>query len=88
MPVGSTFKSNISESLTGGEVKALDSEISRRILAGAINYRAMRGDPVPCSLRSNGTYSSFQFCQGHAHTNPYRRGCSSITRCRGGGPGG
>ncbi|KAG2411290.1 hypothetical protein I3760_07G020900 [Carya illinoinensis] len=91
MPVGSTFKSNISESLTGGEVEALeslDSEISRRILAGTIAYRAMRKDPVPCSLRSNGTYSSYQFCQGHARANPYRRGCCSITKCRAGRPGG
>jgi len=81
MPVGSTCKGTISECLTGGKVE-LDSEISRRILAGTIGYRAMRQDKVPCSQRSNGTYSSYQICHGHGNGNPYRRGCCSITRCR------
>ncbi|KAF5454080.1 hypothetical protein F2P56_023772 [Juglans regia] len=78
MPVGSTCKGTISECLTGGEVE-LDSEISRRILTGTIGYRALRQDKVPCSKRSNGTYSSYQICHGYKG-NPYRRGCSPITR--------
>ncbi|KAG6702217.1 hypothetical protein I3842_07G021700 [Carya illinoinensis] len=48
-----------------------------------IGYGALHRDTVPCSRRSNGTYSSYQICRGHGHANPYGRGCCAITRCRG-----
>ncbi|KAG6646638.1 hypothetical protein CIPAW_07G021200 [Carya illinoinensis] len=87
MPIGSTCKGTKSECLNGGEVKLDSGIIIRRILVGTIGYRALhKGDKVACSRRSNGTLSSYQICQGHGQANPYRRGCCSITRCRG-GPG-
>ncbi|KAE8711525.1 Protein RALF-like 22 [Hibiscus syriacus] len=59
----------------------LDSEISRRILQTTryISYGALRGDTVPCSRRG----ASYYNCQPGAQANPYNRGCSRITRCRG-----
>ncbi|XP_030959838.1 protein RALF-like 33 [Quercus lobata] len=65
----------------GEEEFDLDSEISRRILAtsGYISYGALQRNTVPCSKRG----SSYYNCQAGAQSNPYSRGCSAITRCRG-----
>ncbi|KAI4372280.1 hypothetical protein MLD38_010529 [Melastoma candidum] len=59
----------------------MDSEISRRILATTkyISYGALQRDTVPCSRRG----ASYYNCQAGASGNPYTRGCSAITRCRG-----
>ncbi|CAJ1941018.1 unnamed protein product [Sphenostylis stenocarpa] len=58
----------------------MDSETSRRILAGTsyISYGALRRNTVPCSRRG----ASYYNCRPGAQANPYRRGCSAITRCR------
>lgn len=58
----------------------MDSETSRRILAGKtyISYGALRRNTVPCSRRG----ASYYNCRPGAQANPYSRGCSAITRCR------
>ncbi|TKY54150.1 RALF 33 [Spatholobus suberectus] len=58
----------------------MDSETNRRILAGRsyISYGALRRNTVPCSRRG----ASYYNCRPGAQANPYRRGCSAITRCR------
>ncbi|KAJ4776018.1 Rapid alkalinization factor [Rhynchospora pubera] len=57
------------------------SESNRRILAssGYIGYDALRRDSTPCSQRG----ASYYNCRPGAQANPYSRGCSAITRCRG-----
>ncbi|KAL9450430.1 hypothetical protein AB3S75_012218 [Citrus x aurantiifolia] len=59
----------------------LDSEINRRILATNkyISYGALQRNSVPCSRRG----ASYYNCQNGGQANPYHRGCSAITRCRG-----
>nr|WFF64134.1 RALF-like protein 33 [Medicago sativa] len=58
----------------------MDSESNRRILAARryISYGALRRNTVPCSRRG----ASYYNCRPGAQANPYRRGCSAITRCR------
>uniref|UniRef100_A0ACD5W072 Uncharacterized protein n=1 Tax=Avena sativa TaxID=4498 RepID=A0ACD5W072_AVESA len=54
----------------------------RRLLqdgSGYIGYDALRRDSVPCSQRG----ASYYNCQPGAEANPYSRGCSAITQCRG-----
>ncbi|CAO2185084.1 unnamed protein product [Urochloa humidicola] len=54
----------------------------RRVLQGGsgyIGYDALRRDNVPCSQRG----ASYYNCQPGAEANPYSRGCSAITQCRG-----
>ncbi|KAI4295183.1 hypothetical protein MLD38_040563 [Melastoma candidum] len=65
----------------GSEEFLMDSEISRRILATTryISYGALQRDTVPCSRRG----ASYYNCKPGASGNPYSRGCSAITRCRG-----
>ncbi|KAK1317654.1 Rapid alkalinization factor [Acorus calamus] len=60
---------------------AMDSEINRRILAtrSYISYGSLKRDSVPCSRRG----ASYYNCRPGAQANPYSRGCSRITRCRG-----
>ncbi|CAL4891825.1 unnamed protein product [Urochloa decumbens] len=62
----------------GGSASA---ESHRRVLAGRgyISYGALRRDNVPCSRRG----ASYYNCRPGAQANPYHRGCSRITRCRG-----
>ncbi|XP_020158705.1 rapid alkalinization factor [Aegilops tauschii subsp. strangulata] len=62
--------------LTGGDA------VARRVLQsgnGYISYGALRRDNVPCSVRG----SSYYNCRPGGQANPYSRGCSAITRCRG-----
>ncbi|XP_062183046.1 rapid alkalinization factor-like [Phragmites australis] len=47
--------------------------------SGYISYGALRRDSVPCSRRG----ASYYNCRPGAQANPYHRGCSRITRCRG-----
>ena len=56
-------------------------ESHRRALYGNgyISYGALRRDNVPCSRRG----ASYYNCRPGAQANPYHRGCSRITRCRG-----
>jgi hypothetical protein len=53
----------------------------RRALYGGgyISYGALRRDNVPCSRRG----ASYYNCRPGGQANPYHRGCSRITRCRG-----
>ncbi|KAL6626489.1 hypothetical protein ACP70R_030215 [Stipagrostis hirtigluma subsp. patula] len=54
----------------------------RRVLQGGsgyIGYDALRRDSTPCSQRG----ASYYNCQPGAEANPYSRGCSAITQCRG-----
>ncbi|CAO2142633.1 unnamed protein product [Urochloa humidicola] len=44
-----------------------------------ISYHALQGDNVPCSRRGDSYYN----CRPSGAANPYSRGCSRITRCRG-----
>ncbi|OWM71245.1 protein RALF-like 33 [Punica granatum] len=65
----------------GSEELGMESETARRMLAGVgryISYGALRRNSVPCSRRG----ASYYNCRPGAHANPYRRGCSRITRCR------
>ncbi|KAL6619895.1 hypothetical protein ACP70R_031995 [Stipagrostis hirtigluma subsp. patula] len=56
----------------------------RRALAGRqptnryISYAALRADQVPCNQRGKSYYAN---CATQQPANPYRRGCSQITRC-------
>ncbi|XP_061363333.1 protein RALF-like 33 [Gastrolobium bilobum] len=75
-------KGSIAECLEGEEEEyELDSEINRRILATSqyISYGALQRNTVPCSRRG----ASYYNCRRGAQANPYSRGCSAITRCRG-----
>uniref|UniRef100_A0ACD5VSB2 Uncharacterized protein n=1 Tax=Avena sativa TaxID=4498 RepID=A0ACD5VSB2_AVESA len=60
-----------------------DDTVARRALQnnnnGYISYGALRRDNVPCSVRG----ASYYNCRPGAQGNPYSRGCSAITRCRG-----
>ncbi|KAK7344249.1 hypothetical protein VNO77_13642 [Canavalia gladiata] len=75
-----TCKGSIAECLEKEEFE-LDSEINRRILATTkyISYGALQRNTVPCSRRG----ASYYNCRPGAQANPYNRGCSAITRCRG-----
>ncbi|CAO2162440.1 unnamed protein product [Urochloa humidicola] len=55
--------------------------VARRVLqsGGYISYGALRRDNVPCSVRG----ASYYNCRPGGQANPYSRGCSAITRCRG-----
>ncbi|CAO2184621.1 unnamed protein product [Urochloa humidicola] len=55
--------------------------VARRVLQGGgyISYGALRRDNVPCSVRG----ASYYNCRPGGQANPYSRGCSAITRCRG-----
>ncbi|CAD6222743.1 unnamed protein product [Miscanthus lutarioriparius] len=46
---------------------------------GFISYAALSRDSVPCSLPG----ASYYNCRPGAEANPYSRGCSAITQCRG-----
>lgn len=59
----------------------MESESTRRMLAYRrryISYGALSRNRVPCSRRG----ASYYNCRPGAQANPYRRGCSAITRCR------
>ncbi|KAK8564830.1 hypothetical protein V6N13_019974 [Hibiscus sabdariffa] len=84
MPIAtarSPCNGSIGECSEGGEEFEMDSEISRRILQTTryISYGALQRNTVPCSHRG----ASYYNCQPAAQANPYNRGCSRITRCRG-----
>ena len=44
-----------------------------------ISYAALMRDSVPCSVPG----ASYYNCEPGADANPYTRGCSAITQCRG-----
>nr|AGT16335.1 hypothetical protein SHCRBa_256_D11_F_160 [Saccharum hybrid cultivar R570]AGT17389.1 hypothetical protein SHCRBa_176_L06_R_120 [Saccharum hybrid cultivar R570] len=70
-----------SESEEEGLDLVSSAESHRRALYGGgyISYGALRRDNVPCSRRG----ASYYNCRPGGQANPYHRGCSRITRCRG-----
>ncbi|KAM0921820.1 hypothetical protein ACQ4PT_006729 [Festuca glaucescens] len=64
-----------------GELGSASAESHRRFLQnrGYISYGALRRNQVPCSRRG----ASYYNCRPGGQANPYHRGCSRITRCRG-----
>ncbi|KAK3159975.1 hypothetical protein QOZ80_1BG0053610 [Eleusine coracana subsp. coracana] len=73
--VDAEAEGDVAGMVTGGGSK-------RRVLqdgGGYIGYDALRRDSVPCSQRG----ASYYNCQPGAEANPYSRGCSAITQCRG-----
>ncbi|KAJ7567814.1 hypothetical protein O6H91_01G008400 [Diphasiastrum complanatum] len=62
----------------------MDSEINRRILAQRqyyISYSSLSADRTPCPPRSGRSYYTPNCNTASGRPNPYRRGCSRITRC-------
>uniref|UniRef100_A0A0D9Y020 Rapid alkalinization factor 1 n=1 Tax=Leersia perrieri TaxID=77586 RepID=A0A0D9Y020_9ORYZ len=91
---GSECRGTVAECLAGEEedeeeaVGSASGDAQRRVLAGRgrgrgrysyISYGALRRDTVPCSQRG----ASYYNCRPGGSANPYQRGCSRITRCRG-----
>nr|XP_034594122.1 rapid alkalinization factor-like [Setaria viridis]TKW18696.1 hypothetical protein SEVIR_5G448200v2 [Setaria viridis] len=64
-----------------GTVEECAGGAARRELGngGYISYDAMSRGRVPCSYRG----ASYYNCRPGGPANPYSRGCSQITRCRG-----
>ncbi|KAL1335920.1 hypothetical protein HN51_030355 [Arachis hypogaea] len=58
----------------------MNSESTRRTLAQAryISYAALRANQIPCGQRGRSYYD----CNKRQRANPYRRGCSRITKCQ------
>ncbi|XP_020589625.1 rapid alkalinization factor-like [Phalaenopsis equestris] len=80
IPLQSGCRGTIADCIAGEEFD-LSSESSRRILATSsyISYDALKRGSVPCSRRG----ASYYNCRPGGEANPYSRGCSAITRCRG-----
>ncbi|XVF27626.1 hypothetical protein REPUB_Repub14bG0124600 [Reevesia pubescens] len=58
----------------------MDSETNRRQLARRkryISYGALKKNSVPCNRRGRSYYN----CGRRTKANPYKRGCTAITRC-------
>ena len=62
--------------LDDGNATSIDAAVT---WAGFISYAALSRDSVPCSLPG----ASYYNCRPGAEANPYSRGCSTITQCRG-----
>ncbi|PAN32792.1 hypothetical protein GQ55_5G518400 [Panicum hallii var. hallii] len=63
----------------GGAGEALRRTLAQRQPTNRyISYAALRADQVPCNQRGRSYYSN---CGSQKAANPYRRGCSVITRC-------
>ncbi|KAJ7972942.1 rapid alkalinization factor-like [Quillaja saponaria] len=81
VPTRPRCQGSMAECMAENKEFEMDSEINRRILATTqyISYRALQRNTVPCSRRG----SSYYNCKVGAEANPYARGCSAITQCRG-----
>ncbi|KAL0362677.1 UNVERIFIED_CONTAM: hypothetical protein Scaly_1222900 [Sesamum calycinum] len=59
----------------------MESEAARRQLAPGertyISYRSLGRNNVMCNTRGQSYYN----CYGNQRVNPYRRGCSKVTKC-------
>ncbi|KAA8519784.1 hypothetical protein F0562_014126 [Nyssa sinensis] len=69
----------VGDFINDAEEMMLDSEASRRVLAGQrfISYGALKANNVPCNRRG----ASYYNCNKRGKANPYKRGCSYITKC-------
>ncbi|KAG9139667.1 hypothetical protein Leryth_020096 [Lithospermum erythrorhizon] len=79
--IGECFGEDMGQLLDGDGEFEMESETTRRMLAYRrryISYGALSRNRVPCSRRG----ASYYNCRPGAAANPYRRGCSAITRCR------
>jgi hypothetical protein len=56
-----------------------DNNATTTTTRGYISYLALSRDSTPCSQRG----ASYYNCRPGAEANPYSRGCSTITQCRG-----
>ncbi|XP_062208379.1 rapid alkalinization factor-like [Phragmites australis] len=66
--------------LGGGASEALRRTLAQRQPTNRyISYAALRADQVPCNQRGKSYYTN---CASQKPANPYRRGCSAITRCQ------
>jgi hypothetical protein len=63
-------------SIDDGNATSIDAVMGA---SGFISYAALSRDSVPCSQRG----ASYYNCRPGAEANPYSRGCSAITQCRG-----
>jgi hypothetical protein len=64
----------------GGVGEALRRSMAQRQPTSRyIGYAALRADQVPCNKRGRSYYTN---CASQQKANPYRRGCSAITRCQ------
>ena len=63
------------------EEMMMESEGARRQMLNKnqrfISYAALRKNNIPCGRRGQSYYN----CRRNVRANPYRRGCSVITRC-------
>ncbi|PUZ63574.1 hypothetical protein GQ55_3G078900 [Panicum hallii var. hallii] len=75
--VGSDEEDEYAE-LGGGEASLRRAMAQRQPTNRYISYAALRADQVPCNQRGRSYYSN---CASQQPANPYRRGCSAITRC-------
>ncbi|KAK3128002.1 hypothetical protein QOZ80_7AG0581330 [Eleusine coracana subsp. coracana] len=65
--------------LDGNDTSVDDGNSTGTTTVGYISYGALRADSVPCDQRG----ASYYNCRPGAEANPYTRGCSAITQCRG-----
>ncbi|XP_062182772.1 rapid alkalinization factor-like [Phragmites australis] len=64
----------------GGASDALRRTLAQRQPTNRyISYAALRANQVPCNQRGKSYYTN---CASQKPANPYRRGCSAITRCQ------
>ena len=77
----SLVQANVGDIIGEDNEMMLDSESSRRTLAGRtryISYGALKRNRIPCRRRG----ASYYNCgRPNQQANTYRRGCSVITRC-------
>ncbi|KAA8515238.1 hypothetical protein F0562_018532 [Nyssa sinensis] len=69
----------VGDCINEAEEMMMDSEVSRRVLAGQrfVSYGALKANNVPCNRRGQSYYN----CNQRGRANPYKRGCSYITKC-------
>ncbi|KAG6504114.1 rapid alkalinization factor-like [Zingiber officinale] len=76
-----TCEGRVGECVGDEEEGEMESNSVRRVLAAYrgryISYDALKRDRVPCDRRGQSYYN----CNRQRQANPYRRGCTIITRC-------
>ncbi|KAL4322994.1 Protein RALF-like [Arachis hypogaea] len=83
----SSCNGTIGECMEAKKELEMDFENSMEIFESmkkVIGNDAMRRNGIPCSKKDNATKN----CRPGPPANRYNRGCSPITRCRGGSGGG
>lgn len=74
------YYSNFGDDISSIYVES--SNTARRILQDEnntkyVSYAALSADSIPCNIRG----ASYYNCNSDQKINPYRRGCTQITRC-------